>query len=70
MVITGGAIAINVLKVLSALGVRVIEEIMPGVPISQIIGGEFDGLKIVTKAGAFGNEEALAYCLKQLKRRV
>ena len=70
MVITGGAIAINILKVLGALGIRVIGEIMPGIPISQIMGGKFDGLKVVTKAGAFGNEEALANCLKQIKRRV
>jgi uncharacterized protein YgbK (DUF1537 family) len=68
IVITGGSIAINALKVMNALGFRVLDEVLPGIPISQIMGGKFDGLKVITKAGAFGDEEALAICLKQLKR--
>ncbi|MCW3975221.1 MAG: four-carbon acid sugar kinase family protein [Candidatus Bathyarchaeota archaeon] len=70
IVITGGSIAINALKVMKALGFRVLDEVLPGIPISQIMGGEFAGLRVVTKAGAFGDEDALAICMKQLKRRI
>ena len=65
---TGGSIAISALKAMEALGVKVTKEIMPGIPRGIVIGGKFDGLSVITKAGAFGDEFALLNCLKQLKR--
>jgi len=68
LILTGGSIAISALKAMDALGVKVTKEIMPGIPRGIVIGGKFDGLKVITKAGAFGDEFALLNCLKQLKR--
>lgn len=68
LILTGGSIAISALKAMEALGVKVTKEIMPGIPRGIVIGGKFDGFRVITKAGAFGDEFALLDCLKQLKR--
>ena len=68
LILTGGSIAISALKAMEALGVKVTKEIMPGIPRGIVIGGKFDGFRVITKAGAFGDEFALLNCLKQLKR--
>ncbi|WP_455368046.1 four-carbon acid sugar kinase family protein [[Eubacterium] cellulosolvens] len=69
IILTGGAIAIKAFKTIGALGFQVKEEVMPGIPIGQIIGGRLDGLHVITKAGAFGDEDALIRCIKTLRRR-
>jgi len=33
----------------------------------KLVGGSFDGLKVVTKAGAFGGEDAITYSIRKLK---
>ena len=40
---------------------------IPGIPLTTIVGGDHDGLKVVTKAGGFGGEEALVEIIQQLK---
>jgi uncharacterized protein YgbK (DUF1537 family) len=68
MILTGGATTIALLQMMKISGVKVLDEVMPGIPISQIIGSKFDSLKIITKAGAFGRENALSQSLKYLKK--
>jgi len=70
IILTGGAIATAVLKTMGAIGVKVLNEIMPGIPIGRIIGSKFNGLKIITKAGAFGDQDALSNSIRQIKRDV
>jgi uncharacterized protein YgbK (DUF1537 family) len=50
-----------------ALGSRIITEIAVGIPLMRLIGGKYEGLKVVTKAGAFGKEDALFYALRKLR---
>jgi len=69
IVLTGGAIAVGVLKAIEAYGIMSIEEVTRGIPMGQIMGGPFDGLGVVTKAGAFGNDDTMIVCIEQLKRR-
>jgi uncharacterized protein YgbK (DUF1537 family) len=57
--LTGGDTASSVLEATGAQGVRLQQEIVPGMPQGTIIGGLVDGLDVVTKAGAFGREDAL-----------
>ncbi|MCE5282057.1 MAG: four-carbon acid sugar kinase family protein [Deltaproteobacteria bacterium] len=68
LVLTGGDIAASACSLLSATGIRIIEEIAPGIPLGMLKGGPFDGLKVVTKAGAFGAEDALCKAVARLKR--
>jgi len=65
-VLTGGDIAGATCKVLKGEGIRVIGEVEAGIPYGKLFGGLFDGLPLVTKAGAFGTEQALAKALQTI----
>ncbi|MFK9091679.1 four-carbon acid sugar kinase family protein [Bacillus salipaludis] len=65
-ILTGGDIAGATCKVLKGEGIRVIGEVEAGIPYGKLFGGLFDGLPLVTKAGAFGTEEALAKALRTI----
>jgi uncharacterized protein YgbK (DUF1537 family) len=38
------------------------DEIAPGMPWGQFRGGSFDNLPVATKAGGFGDPDALLHC--------
>ncbi len=59
LVLTGGDTAAATCR---ALGSRVIDlggDILPGLPWGRLEGGRFPGLMVATKAGGFGNDDAL-----------
>jgi len=68
LVMTGGDIAVSCCSSLSATGIKVVEEVAPGIPVGVLKGGICDGLRVVTKAGAFGAEDALCKALDRLKQ--
>ncbi|MEW6719410.1 MAG: four-carbon acid sugar kinase family protein [Thermodesulfobacteriota bacterium] len=68
LVLTGGDIALSACSRLSATGFHVVEEVAPGIPAGRLKGGPCDGLRVVTKAGAFGAEDALCKAVDCLKR--
>lgn len=65
--LTGGDAAIGFLDAAGSTGSSIITEIAVGVPLMKLCGGCFDGLKIVTKAGAFGREDTIFFSLRKLK---
>lgn len=65
--ITGGDTAMGFIKRTKAKGSHIIEEIETGTPLMELSGGEFNGLNIITKAGAFGKEETLYFAVDKLK---
>ncbi len=65
--LTGGDTAISFMRSLGASGSRIETEILVGIPMMRLRGGAWDGLKMVTKAGAFGREDAIDYALRKLK---
>jgi D-threonate/D-erythronate kinase len=65
-VLTGGDIAGATCKVLNGEGIRVIGEVEAGIPYGKLFGGLFDGTPLVTKAGAFGTEQALSKALQTI----
>jgi uncharacterized protein YgbK (DUF1537 family) len=67
--LTGGDIAIHVLRAVGARGLRLESELEAGVPASRLIGGILDGMPVVTKAGAFGDPETLVRAARYLARR-
>ena len=69
LILTGGATSIAVFKKLNPAGVRVLDEVMPGIPVSQLVGSRFNSLRLITKAGAFGSDDALVICLDRIKER-
>ncbi|WP_291637134.1 nucleotide-binding domain containing protein, partial [Clostridium sp.] len=68
--LTGGDTAIGIIKRLGVSGASIKQELMTGIPLMTLYGGENQGLKVITKAGAFGEENAIEYCMKKLKEDI
>lgn len=65
--LTGGDTAMGFFEKAEALGSSIIGEVMIGIPLMKLRGGKFDGLNVITKAGAFGKEDTITYSLRKLK---
>ena len=65
--LSGGDTAMSCFENAGALGSRIITEIAVGIPLMRLVGGRYEGLKVVTKAGAFGKEDAVFYGLRKLR---
>lgn len=66
LVATGGDVARAALQALGASGVELVGEVEPGIPLGLARGART--LPVVTKAGAFGSEDALVRCRTALRR--
>jgi uncharacterized protein YgbK (DUF1537 family) len=64
MILTGGATALRVVDTLGLENISIVEEVRPGIPILALDGG----LRVVTKAGGFGGDDALVQAVKHLWR--
>jgi D-threonate/D-erythronate kinase len=67
LVLTGGDLAMGVCQELSASALSIEEEVLPGIPCSTLTDGPFKGLHLVTKAGGFGEKEALWRIIQYLR---
>lgn len=59
LVLSGGDTALEACRALGVRGIRLVREMLPGIPLGVLIGGPYDGLPVVTKAGGFGSVDAL-----------
>jgi uncharacterized protein YgbK (DUF1537 family) len=59
VILTGGDTAMSVFNVLGVGGVEIEGEILDGIVMGHFIGGNWNGLTVITKAGAFGEKNAL-----------
>jgi len=66
--LSGGDVALEVCRRLNVSAIRVHGEVEPGVPAGELIGGQCGGMRVVTKAGGFGTEEALVKSISYLER--
>ena len=66
LILTGGDTALGVLQLLDYRGIELEGELLAGIVRGNLRGGPWDGLAIVTKAGAFGKEDDLARVLERL----
>jgi len=57
--LTGGDTADAVMTAVEAGGIRILGEAAVGVVEGELFGGPLDGLPVVTKAGAFGQDDTL-----------
>lgn len=69
MVLTGGDTAFHVINRLSAKGSVLVREVETGVPLVSLLGGPYEGLPVVTKAGAFGKPETIRNAMEYLRSR-
>lgn len=66
--ITGGDTLIKIAKELNISGMIIEDEVLPAIPKGRFVSEEFENIDIVTKAGAFGKEDAFYHILKALKK--
>jgi uncharacterized protein YgbK (DUF1537 family) len=66
LILTGGDTALSVLQRLDPAGLEIEGELPEGSVRGRLRGGEWDGLVVVTKAGAFGQEDALLRIVERL----
>lgn len=64
--IIGGDTAQSSLRAVGSAGIVLHDEPLPGVPAGSIDGGLLDGVRVVTKAGAFGQEDVLVKVIDYL----
>jgi uncharacterized protein YgbK (DUF1537 family) len=67
LILTGGDTALGVLQLLDYQGIELEGELLEGVVRGNLRGGPWDGLTVVTKAGAFGKEDALVRIVRRLR---
>ena len=66
LVLLGGDTALSVLDHLGAEGIEIEGEVMKGIVMGRLTGGRWHGLSMITKAGAFGKEDALERIIETL----
>jgi D-threonate/D-erythronate kinase len=66
LILTGGDTALAVLQLLGYEGIELEGELIEGIVQGSLRGGPWDGLTIITKAGAFGKEDALLKIMESL----
>ena len=66
LILTGGDTAIGVCELLGIHQLTIVEELLPGIPLSLGRTEKQDALNIVTKAGGFGEEDALYILFQKL----
>jgi len=64
LVLTGGETAVGVARRLGAVGIRLEEEVEPGIPTGSLIGPS--PYRVVTKAGGFGEPDTLVRVVRGL----
>jgi len=67
LVLTGGETAVTVARRLGATGLRVDDELEPGVPVGRLLGTR--PYRVVTKAGGFGSPDVLRTARETLAAR-
>jgi uncharacterized protein YgbK (DUF1537 family) len=69
IVLTGGDTAYQTCKQLGIRALKIIDQVEEGMPVCEVYGAAEAAadIKIVTKAGAFGNDSSLARAMEKLK---
>jgi len=68
LILTGGDTAMAVLTPLGIEGIEIGSELLEGIMAGRLKGGRFSTTQVVTKAGAFGEEDALLRVVRRLTR--
>lgn len=66
----GGDISVAACEMFGTFGLKLIDEVVPLAAYGELMGGEFDGMKMITKGGMVGNEDALITIVQYLKEKL
>lgn len=65
--LTGGETAIHICRALGISAIRVDQEVSPGMAVGSVLRGLCQGLRLVTKAGGFGDQKAIVRAVLYLR---
>ncbi len=63
LIVVGGDTLFRLCRAVRVESLATIGEWSPGVPVSRIVGGQWDGTRLISKSGAFGDEDILVRLL-------
>ena len=66
----GGDITVAICRRFRTVGLRLLSEVLPLAAYGELMGGDFEGLKIITKGGMVGDENAIVTCTRYLKEKL
>jgi uncharacterized protein YgbK (DUF1537 family) len=66
----GGDITVAVCSRIGNVGLRLLGEVLPLASYGEIAGGDYSGLKIITKGGMVGEPDAIVTCVRYLKEKL
>ncbi|MCK8818035.1 four-carbon acid sugar kinase family protein [Natroniella sulfidigena] len=69
LLLTGGDIAVKAASLIGANATVIEDEVLPGIPVGFFKGDNLPKVPVVTKAGAFGEQEAIVEIINFLARR-
>jgi uncharacterized protein YgbK (DUF1537 family) len=67
---SGGDITVAISKRFKTYGIRLLDEVVPLASYGEFIGGDFNGLNVVTKGGMAGEKNSLNECIHYLKEKL
>lgn len=67
---TGGDITAAINRQMGTVGLRLLDEVVPLAGYGELIGGEFSGLKFISKGGMVGDERAMITCARYLREKI
>lgn len=69
LIIIGGDTARELMNQLDVEGISLEEELLPGIPIGKVVGGNLNGKLIVTKSGAFGENQEIMMIIDKIEKK-
>jgi len=67
LVLTGGATAFATCRAMGIRAIQIENEVAPGIPVGVVLEGDWEGTRLVTKAGGFGEADALLQSVRYLR---
>lgn len=67
---SGGDVTVAICQNFQASGIRLLGEVLPLAAYGEILGGAYDGIKVVTKGGMVGESSAMRECISYLKEKL
>lgn len=67
LILSGGDVARATCEALGVTGIRILKELEPGIVVGETTGTVKEGMRVVTKAGGFGSDDALVNTILYLK---
>jgi len=67
LILSGGDIARATCGALGVTGIRILRELQPGIVVGEMTGAVKEGMRVVTKAGGFGSDDAMVDTIRYLK---